>query len=146
MADSSRPRYSPEERAQVLVRLHVNAGNVKRTARECGVSPQTVRRYRESAPGDMSATDTATAERSALEEIQHLKRLYAVRAADAGAINQTTGWYAVQAYQRLTELEQLLTGRPTQRIEASPWGQLLQEIRDKRGLRVLPGGKAAEGA
>lgn len=146
---TKQPRYSLEERGQVLARLAANNGNVKRTARQCGVSPQTVRRYRDAEREELTPAEAGTVERSALDEIQHLKRLYARRAADDGAINQTSGFYAVQAYQRLTELEQLLTGKPTQRIEATPYGLLLKEIRDLRQKRVsdhltvLEGGKAA---
>lgn len=40
-------RYTDEQRTEALIRLELNAGNLKRTAREIGVPPPTLRMWRD---------------------------------------------------------------------------------------------------
>lgn len=136
-------RYTPEQRAAVLAVLKANGGKVKPTARETGVPAPTIRDWRDAPDAAAPVEVRNAAERDLAAEVEQVRWAYLDRARELGAVKSTSGFYAVQAFQKLTEVHQLLTGKPTQRIEASPWGQLLKEIRDGRTARltVLPGGK-----
>lgn len=134
-------RYTPEQRAAVLAVLKAKGGKVKPTARETGVPAPTIRDWRDD-PDNFASTETrAVAERDLATEINEVRWLL-LDAARRTAHKERAS-YAIRGFVELTNAHQLLTGKPTQRIEASPWGQLLKEIRDGRTARltVLPGGK-----
>lgn len=133
-------RYSPEQRAQVLAVLKASGGKVKPTSRETGVPPQTIRAWRDAPDQYAPAEIRAKAERDLATEVDEVRWLYLERAREVGAIRSTSGFYAVQAFQKLTEAHQLLRGEPTAIID-SPLGQLLTELRDMRKpLEVIEGG------
>ena len=137
-------RWTPEDRARVLAVLQANAGNVSKTARETKVPERTVASWRDDPDRAAPAEVRAKARKELADEVDEVRWLYLERARDPKAVKTTSGFYAVQAFQKLTEAHQLLTGKPTQRIEATEWGRLLKEIRDRRGgLTVIEGGKAA---
>jgi transposase-like protein len=137
-------RYTPEQRAQVLAVLKANAGNVKKTSRETSVPPPSIRAWRNAPDQFAPAEVRAKEERDLASDLDELRWAYLDRAREKGAIRTTSGWYAVKAAAEITTMHQLLTGGPTERIEATPWGQVLSEIRDGRALRVLEGGKGEE--
>lgn len=136
--------YTPEQRAAVLAVLKANDGKVKPTARGTGVPAPTIRAWRDAPDAAAPAELRDTAVRDLASEVDQVRWLYLERARQQGAISTTSGYYAAKVFGDLTNVHQLLTGKPTQRIEASPWGQLLKEIRDGRAsLRVIDGGKTA---
>lgn len=143
MAKKGERDYTPELKAEVLALLKGGAP-VKRLAREKGIPESTVRWWRDNPDSAAPAQLRVDMEQNIADQMDLLRRLYITRAGQPDAIRGTSGWYAVRAAAELTTAIQLLTGKPTQRIEASPWGQLLKEIRDGRSsLRVIDGGKAA---
>jgi transposase-like protein len=139
-----RRRFTPEARAETLAVLKANGGNIKKTARETGVAESTVRVWRDAPDRAAPAETRLSAESDLATAVDAVRWKYLDRANEDGAVKQTSGYYAVQAFQKLTESHQLLTGKPTQRIEATPWGQLVAEIRDMRKaeLTVIEGGKS----
>lgn len=144
MTDSPRRRqrhWVPEARAEVLAVLIANGGNVSKTARETGAPGATIRMWRDAPEKAAPAEVRERARKELADEVDEVRWLYLDRARDPNAVRTTSGFYAVQAFQKLTEAHQLLTGKPTQRIEATPWGQLLTEIRDRRhtALPVVSG-------
>lgn len=63
---AERRQYSEEDKARVFVTLTANSGNVKRTARDCGIPISTVRRWKEEwesqGPPDTSVVEVAVGE------------------------------------------------------------------------------------
>jgi hypothetical protein len=130
-------RYSEEDRAAVLAVLRANGGNLRKTAREAKVNGKrvpeaTIRAWRNQPDRAAPAELRDRAVRDLATEVDEVRWLYLERARETGAIKQTSGFYAIKAFADLTNVHQLLTGGPTQRIEASPWGQLLIAIRERR--------------
>jgi transposase-like protein len=130
----ARRSYTPEQRAQVLALLKGGAP-VKRVARVTGFHESSVRYFRDHSETAAPAAIRQEAEHDLAGDVDRLRRLYLERAANEKAVATTSGYYAVIAAAKLTEVHQLLTGGPTARIDATPWGELMTQIRDAR-LRV----------
>jgi transposase-like protein len=108
-----RRSYTPEQRAQVLA-LVAGGAAVKRTARETGIPESTVRMWRDDPEGAAPPDVRERAVRTLSEEIDRIRRLYLDRAGDEKAVAQTSGYYAVIAAAKLTEVHRLLEGKATE--------------------------------
>ena len=140
----ARRTYTPEERARVLALLKGGAA-VKRVARETTVPESTVRMWRDNPDAAAPLEVRAKAEEDLGAEIDRVRRLYLAQAGKEDVVSKERGYFAVQSVQKLTEVHQLLTGGPTQRIDSTQWGRMMTEIRDSRlSVRVLDGGRALE--
>lgn len=104
--------YSPEFKAEAILAVQVNNGNVLKTARELGLGESTlrywieqetdtVRRIREGRKGELA------------EQFEHVSRVYIDRALEPEAIAKTSGYYAVIAASDAMKSAQLLRGHPT---------------------------------
>jgi transposase-like protein len=131
---SSNPRpaaykdYSPEFKAQTLVLLETNAGNVSKTAKENGINESTLRYWIEE-QNKLSREIREGAKGDIADAFERVSRLYLDRAAEPGAIEKTSGYYAVIAASDAIKSAQLLRGQPT-----SISGSVMSE--DERRLRV----------
>lgn len=130
-------RYTDEDRAAVLAVLRANDMNVRKTAREAmvrgkRVPASTIAMWRDQPDRAAPAELREGAVRDLATEVDRVRWLYLERATETGAIKSTSGYYAIKAFGDLTQAHQLLTGGPTQRIEATPWGQYLIAIREHR--------------
>jgi transposase-like protein len=83
---SGRGRYSDEDKAAVLAAYHANGGNLLRTAKETGVSRNTIRHWLEEAPPPdevlQAATDAFVATAQAIRTTALDKLQAAVEAGD----------------------------------------------------------------
>lgn len=133
----SQKAYTPEQRAAVLALLTGGAA-VKRVSRETKIPESTVRWWRDNPAGAASVEMREQAEKDLGSELDRLRRLYVTRAGEPAAVASTSGYYAVRAVSDLTTAFQLVTGGATQRIDATPWGVLMSELRDARQKAQTP--------
>lgn len=129
-------KYAPADRARVLAVLTANGGNISRTAREAAIPEATVRMWRDHEETAAPAELRDRARQDLAAEVDEVRWKYLERAREQKAISGTSGFYAAKVFADLTNVHQLLTGGPTQRIDATPWGQLLIAIRESREGRI----------
>lgn len=120
--------YSPEFKAQTLILLEANAGQVRKTAREAGINEATLRYWVEQ-DNDETRVIRAGAKGDIADAFERVSRLYLDRAAEPGAIEKTSGYYAVVAASDAIKSAQLLRGQPT-----SISGSVMND--DERRLRI----------
>jgi transposase-like protein len=120
--------YSPEFKAQTLIILEANDGAIRKTAREAGISEATLRYWIEQ-DNEQTRQIRAGAKGEMADAFERVSRLYLDRAAEPGAIEKTSGYYAVIAASDAIKSAQLLRGQPT-----SISGSVMSE--DERRLRV----------
>lgn len=72
---AGKQQYSDEAKAQVFTALHVNDGNVKRTARETGVPVSTIRRWRDEWEAEKNLPSIEDIEQSSGDFIKDAERV-----------------------------------------------------------------------
>lgn len=135
MAAATRSRYSPSEKARVKAILDANGGNVKRTARETGMTPQTVRLWKqkweregvEPAVADVLPAITA----DIVDSIVRVRDKALLRLEAAIDADELKGRDLIVAVGVLTDKERLIQGQATSRTENTSAGALpAEEVRE----------------
>lgn len=117
MAEKTYHSYSEEDKAAALALLELNEGNITRTARALKMPSTTLRQWRdgEHINGDVAKKrDGKKGELTVLFE--EVLRIYAERALEQDAIDETKGKDAVIAMATALDKLQLLNGGATARI------------------------------
>lgn len=133
--------YTPEFKADTLLALTINNGNVYKTAKDAGIAQSLLRywveqetdecrKIREGRKGELAA------------QFEHVSRIYLDRALEPSAIEKTSGYYAVVAASDAMKSAQLLRGQPTSinvsvNADVSDW--LSESIADV--IDVTPSGE-----
>ena len=104
--------YPVEFKAEALLAVQVNGGNVSKTARDLGLTESTLRYWieqetdacreiREGRKGELAA------------QFERVSRVYIDRALEPDAVAKTSGYYAVMAASDAMKSSQLLRNQPT---------------------------------
>jgi hypothetical protein len=130
---TSKPKrqYSDTFKAQALITLDLNAGNIRKTASQLEIPWQTLNEWAKRKSGINAETLEI---RDGLkvpiaDRFEQAADLYLDRAMKPGAINKTSGYYALLGAGDAMKNAQLLRGLPT-----SISGNVMSE--DERRLRV----------
>jgi transposase-like protein len=75
----TRPTYTPEQRTAALTTLEANRGNIKKTARETGITPPTLRAWRDEGKAEPSPEKAAALVDSFLEKVRRVREAAANR-------------------------------------------------------------------
>lgn len=130
-AQKTKRQYSDSFKAQALIALDLNHGNVKKTARELEIPQDTLYswHYRRSGihPEIVEMRDSLKA--PIADRFEEAAGMYLDRAMQPGAIKKTSGYYALLGASDAIKSAQLLRGQPT-----SISGSVMSE--DERRLRV----------
>lgn len=118
--------YSPEFKAEVLLAVTINNGNVYKTAKDFGISERIIRYWIEKQTDEVRQIREGR-QGPLAEQYEHVARVYLDRALEPEAVAKTSGYYAVVAAKQAIETSQLLKGQPTS-ITASVQVDDLREL------------------
>lgn len=124
--------YSEKDRAEALVALEVNGGNVLQTATQLGIAESTLRDWvAKSCEPEASSLVEAVNERVVTEREALIERLKVIRNSTADQFENTLADLkpreAATALIDLTKLIELLEGNATQRVESVWNGETVGE-------------------
>lgn len=128
MAAVTRSRYNPTEKARVKAILDANGGNVKRTSRETGIGPQTIRLWKQK--WEREGVEPAVADilpeitKDIVESIVRVRDKALIKLEQAIDANELKGRDLIVAVGVLTDKERLIQGQATSRTENSSAGAL----------------------
>jgi len=126
---SSYRDYSPEFKAEVILAVSVNNGNVYKTAKEAGINESLLRYWIEQETAEVRKIREGRKGEVA-QQFEHLSRVYIDRALEPDAIAKTSGYYAVSAASEAMKTAQLLRNQPTSIVATvgSDLGELLPSV------------------
>lgn len=104
--------YSPEFKADAILAVVANSGNVNKTARDLQI-PESLLRYWIERETDESRKIREGRKGELAAQFEHVSRVYIDRALEPDAIAKTSGYYAVVAASDAMKSAQLLRGQPT---------------------------------
>lgn len=104
--------YTPEFKADTLLALTINNGNIYKTAKDAGIAASLLRYWVETETDELRKIRQGRKGELA-EQFEHVSRVYIDRALEPDAIAKTSGYYAVIAASDAMKSAQLLRGQPT---------------------------------
>jgi len=122
MLASVQPRiyrdHSEEFKAEALIKLELNEGNVSRTARELNISRHTLYSWSKGTGINSQCLKIQAGVKGPLaDEFENTARMYLEHAQKPYVIEKTSGYYAVIGASDAMKSSQLLRGQPTQIME-----------------------------
>ena len=126
---SSYRDYSSEFKAEVILAVSANNGNVYKTAKEAGINESLLRYWIEQETAEVRKIREGRKGEVA-QQFEHLSRVYIDRALEPDAIAKTSGYYAVSAASEAMKTAQLLRNQPTSIVATvgSDLGELLPSV------------------
>ena len=129
---SIKTQYSDVFKAQALIALRVNNGNVQGTARKLGIPTDTLNDWANNRGVNQAVLEIQDGVKGPIaDEFEKASRLYLQRAIDPEAIAKTSGYYALLGAGDAIKSAQLLRGLPTnisEHIDSQELTVILQSV------------------
>jgi transposase-like protein len=115
----SKTQYPDVFKAQALIKVEANEGNVSKTARELGIPKDTLYDWVNSRGINPDVLEIQAGVKGPMaDEFERASRLYLQRAVKPEAIEKTSGYYALLGAGDAMKSAQLLRGQPTSITES----------------------------